>query len=852
MPQPPAQELIEYAAEHGTTAAAYIAAGWDPAIVMRRGRPALAFRTRSGRRYRFIDNQKPKYDQDIGYQACWYGLQRAVTFGLDILVDCNGAPSTVPAQARGVPAFSLQAGETTSPTPELIAELREAWSGPVLVAFDCDRDGRSGAVKRVQLYRANGIPAEAVDLGLEKSGADLADFLIVHGETGLSDLLSAPRLDIPALVQRPKPASIERADDDNVTLAQLALDALAAWRRDTYYAWVEVGMALTDLGQTGLVLWERWSATSDKYKPGDCAKKWKSFKRQGMTLASLFYLADTDYGPTWRPYRAPIRVDANLTPTPLSESERGNYPASLPTAVRGALNSYAHPSVAPVLELWLEGLRIGALEPGEAATVECLSHISRIAGRGLSIHTIRTGLKHATDPHHHIFLRVLQHYSITSNEGDLESSSGKTLKNSNPCKRRGRFPDVYELLPWQTILAALARLAVAPILARAFPVDDETVAPIRAEFLHDLGRPDADRLAAQLNAKYAAVLEAQPGYREALEKARREYERLLWALSNPQTAPIPDGWTYKNASEYQACCARAIVEAAGGETQYSHKRLCELIGCSQRNLKTVLERAGIWIAKDGTTVDAAMKSAAQIRAIRGYNKRVQGYPVAVVSSLNSAPYPLEKAGVYVWAEGEFKKGAKVSVRYQQAHRQLLDTVGQPQKPKTRLLWAAFTYLCGLFEYLLSWLVRYADEDEPERDKQPDQPVIMASVWVRLYVQLQLKRLFDWLARNYRPPQRKESYSEMWLRKLTGKVTSWQADPDRLLDRETGEVADYSVQTTLDKLIEAETPVNKPASIMPEIMTNNMLDPLLDYLVNECGGTITAVEPTVEDECRLAA
>src|SRR5688572_11134544 len=114
MPDVPTQTDGEiYAKAHHTTWDVYKAAGWRDGII-HNGRPALEFTTATGKRYRFTDNKKPKYHHAKDYQMCWYGLQRAVKLandnGISYLVDCNGAASTVPAHAKGVPAFSLQSG----------------------------------------------------------------------------------------------------------------------------------------------------------------------------------------------------------------------------------------------------------------------------------------------------------------------------------------------------------------------------------------------------------------------------------------------------------------------------------------------------------------------------------------------------------------------------------------------------------------------------------------------------------------------------------------------------------------------------------------------------------------------
>lgn len=81
----------------------------------------------------------------------------------------------------------------------------------------------------------------------------------------------------------------------DVAPAARALERLAQWRCDDYHAWVEVGMALSELGSVGLALWEEWSKQSAKHTPGACQEKWGTFKSgSGRTLASLMHWAEED------------------------------------------------------------------------------------------------------------------------------------------------------------------------------------------------------------------------------------------------------------------------------------------------------------------------------------------------------------------------------------------------------------------------------------------------------------------------------------------------------------------------------------------------------------------------------
>ncbi len=59
-----------------------------------------------------------------------------------------------------------------------------------------------------------------------------------------------------------------------------------------YDMWLHIGMALKEgLEDEGFVLWDEWSQRSTKYIADDMQYKWDSFKRNGITLGSLFHIA---------------------------------------------------------------------------------------------------------------------------------------------------------------------------------------------------------------------------------------------------------------------------------------------------------------------------------------------------------------------------------------------------------------------------------------------------------------------------------------------------------------------------------------------------------------------------------
>jgi hypothetical protein len=76
-------------------------------------------------------------------------------------------------------------------------------------------------------------------------------------------------------------------------------DAIFAINSDDRDTWLQIGMALKDhMGDGGRALWDQWSQRSNKYNERDQDRTWKSFKRNGITIATLFHHAQQS---GWRP-----------------------------------------------------------------------------------------------------------------------------------------------------------------------------------------------------------------------------------------------------------------------------------------------------------------------------------------------------------------------------------------------------------------------------------------------------------------------------------------------------------------------------------------------------------------------
>ena len=188
-----------------------------------------------------------------------------------------------------------------------------------LVAVDCDShealnrfeqmrfpttvsysSGRSG--HRQYLYYVD-RPIKSFKLanGLEIRGRNLLSTLppSVHPMTGKYRWLTAPdRHKIPIISSlwldrlRPLPQTkvIESRTFSNQTVEEL-VHVINPIFADTYDDWIRVGMALKDWDEGLSGLWDEWSRSSGKYKPGECSYRWSTFNGSGITFRTLYYYA---------------------------------------------------------------------------------------------------------------------------------------------------------------------------------------------------------------------------------------------------------------------------------------------------------------------------------------------------------------------------------------------------------------------------------------------------------------------------------------------------------------------------------------------------------------------------------
>ena len=88
---------------------------------------------------------------------------------------------------------------------------------------------------------------------------------------------------------------------DDYDLIKRILPRLSASRADDYESWLSVGMALYHAGAS-CADWDNWSKQSNKYRAGDCEKKWRSFSSSSGSTLGIGSLVDWSRSDGYDPY----------------------------------------------------------------------------------------------------------------------------------------------------------------------------------------------------------------------------------------------------------------------------------------------------------------------------------------------------------------------------------------------------------------------------------------------------------------------------------------------------------------------------------------------------------------------
>jgi hypothetical protein len=112
----------------------------------------------------------------------------------------------------------------------------------------------------------------------------------------------------------PRPSREYRpADCDEEKIA----DALSAIPADDRDIWLQMGMALKDeLGDSGRALWDNWSGKcAEKFNDRDQEKTWRSFRRNGVGIGTLFHHArQHGWSPPRRERNEPPKANGSAPP----------------------------------------------------------------------------------------------------------------------------------------------------------------------------------------------------------------------------------------------------------------------------------------------------------------------------------------------------------------------------------------------------------------------------------------------------------------------------------------------------------------------------------------------------------
>jgi len=177
------------------------------------------------------------------------------------------------------------------------------------VAPKVDRRGKGGYIILPGSRRPDGVYKPR---GGEIRPAPL--WLVEAGRKPVHAPETAPR----AKVDAPAPDFTEK--DVRDMLGHLEPDS-------TYSDWLAVGMAL-HAGGFSFDLWDTWSRRGAKYTEGEAAKKWNTFDGKGVSIGTLFHMAEkAGYVPPRRAAAQERTKDAPKPPEPMEAAAGEKLPA---------------------------------------------------------------------------------------------------------------------------------------------------------------------------------------------------------------------------------------------------------------------------------------------------------------------------------------------------------------------------------------------------------------------------------------------------------------------------------------------------------------------------------------------
>lgn len=575
-----------------------------------------------------------------------------------------------------IPLIKWGTYQTQRPTPD---ELRSWWAtwptaNPVIVCgalsgiIAIDVDGPEG----LSWLIAQGLPATlAVSRGAKSryhfwfkhpgfkvSNRTISPEVEVKGDGGLipcpgalhwsgapyfvarkNEIAACPDWLIAMLrpVERPAPRPYQPGPDDD-QLISLAVDALSQARSENREDWLAVLMALHSAGEQYRALGHTFSARCpDKYNPRAVDTTWNSFKRGGIGLGSLFYMADQD-NPGWRPRRAAPEVrQSNISPSAWADLP-AQWPDRLPIGVISAALLCGCSQIVLALIARDKGY-----QPRDQFFADDL------IGQQLEKTTVHRALKNpgavvfvAKVPIESDSNRIQNHISID------QDSQGSYATNTT-----GRRSTVYTLRSFRDVITDLEQSIADHLLRLYFPGEGKG-ALIPADHLARLVLCDDPAALAHLQKAVAK----QDSYitRRTVRRWRQAVGIVKARLYSPEAVSIPGEW--HNVKELRRYFVRAIHEADPTPRAYWEWSL--LAGVSHRSVNPLLTGAGL--KNEAQTIEVPIDSAnpvVEAKKAAFQTGRIEGFKVALPDGTYRRIYaPLEQAAESI--SQEIKPGARVS------------------------------------------------------------------------------------------------------------------------------------------------------------------------------------------------
>jgi hypothetical protein len=468
--------------------------------------------------------------------------------------------------------------------------------------------------------------------------------------------------------ERPAPRPYQPAPDDDALIA-LAVDALSAARSDNREAWLSVLMALHSAGEQYRALAHTFSARCpEKYQPRIVDQTWNSFKRSGITLATLFKMADED-SPGWRP--------AAFYPTPRTAAAFAAYltipdwPQTLPEADQRLFFTYwgqQGKAISAVLRAILQ--HIGAMTWFDLAELQARSglarrtlyHVFTAYGLGQLLDTEKgSGLLCAT---------LTGDLSSQDQSQDQQPILEEVAISQSGTKQQGaKKPGCRYRLParavfWERVLKYRIRA-----------IEEQHDQP--AKITPSMGRTlDASTPPAQLAAGNAPIEAAlsEEEKRDEARKANRLEARLnaiRRELADTTCIPLPE--VVDGKAWYQDYVG-AVVEQYGTArigTQEARTRSAAALGLSPSTLYRAEKRLGFYREETYSPEALETTDPGELPPLI-YDKAHTGYPARLTLLDRVTPdgeYPMYdyrgEVGQQV-AQEATQRGEQVRIEYQQA------------------------------------------------------------------------------------------------------------------------------------------------------------------------------------------